>query len=364
MASGTLMKNAARHEKWSIKKPPRTGPSAAINADAPDQVPIALPRRCSSNAALMMARLPGTSNAAPTPCTARATISCRTPTANPHHADAAAKMTTPTRNTRRRPNRSPAAPPTNKRAARKSAYASTTHWTSVRLAESSRCSAGSATLTTVPSMNAMLDAMIVVARIHAPEGVVSARVAQSFRHREAFADAKHALDQQCQYRGRNGAGQQHCIIVECKSGDDALAITARADERRNRCGSNVDHGGRLDAGEDRRRAQWQLDFAEDSARRHAERSRRVFHPARDLRERRIGVAHDRQQRIEREGDEGRHDADAAGDRDQKREERKRRDRLHDARRAQNHAFASRMTCTEDPERNADDDAGHERHEHQ
>src|SRR5882762_5990016 len=45
-----------------------------------------------------------------------------------------------------------------------------THWTSTRLALSSRCSAGSATLTTVPSMNAMLEPRIVAARIH---GVVS-----------------------------------------------------------------------------------------------------------------------------------------------------------------------------------------------
>src|SRR6266568_2525628 len=41
-----------------------------------------------------------------------------------------------------------------------------THWTSTRLALSSRCSAGRATFTTVPSMNAMLEARIVAARIH------------------------------------------------------------------------------------------------------------------------------------------------------------------------------------------------------
>src|SRR5436309_9168287 len=160
------MKNAARHERWSISQPPNTGPSAAISADAPDHVPMALPRLCSSNDALMIAKLPGTSNAAPTPWIARAAMSWRTLPARPHHTDAVANSATPITNTRRRPNRSPAAPPTSNSAARNNAYDSTTHCTSTRFAESSRCNAGSATFTTVPSMNAMLEAMIVAARIH------------------------------------------------------------------------------------------------------------------------------------------------------------------------------------------------------
>src|SRR4029077_4823195 len=41
------------------------------------------------------------------------------------------------------------------------AYASTTHWTSVMVACRSACNAGSATLTTVPSMNVIADARIV-----------------------------------------------------------------------------------------------------------------------------------------------------------------------------------------------------------
>src|SRR5437868_6981268 len=86
--------------------------------------------------------------------------------ASPHQTGAAANSVTPITNTRRRPNRSPAAPPTSNSAARNSAYDSTTHCTSTRVPESSRCNAGSATFTTVPSMNAMLDAMMVAARIH------------------------------------------------------------------------------------------------------------------------------------------------------------------------------------------------------
>jgi hypothetical protein len=41
----------------------------------PDQVPMARPRSSFGNDALMMARLPGTSSAAPTPCNARAKMS-------------------------------------------------------------------------------------------------------------------------------------------------------------------------------------------------------------------------------------------------------------------------------------------------
>ena len=50
----------------------------------------------------MMERLPGTNNAAPAPCTARATMSCCTLGAKPHHAEAAVKKITPAPNTRTR----------------------------------------------------------------------------------------------------------------------------------------------------------------------------------------------------------------------------------------------------------------------
>ena len=46
----------------------------AVIAVKADHVPIAFPRLASSKEALMMARLPGTSNAPPMPCAARATI--------------------------------------------------------------------------------------------------------------------------------------------------------------------------------------------------------------------------------------------------------------------------------------------------
>jgi len=74
---GTFRKNTARQLTCSISQPPMTGPIADVIALNPDQVPIARPRSASPNVALMIARLPGTRNAAPIPCSARPTISHR-----------------------------------------------------------------------------------------------------------------------------------------------------------------------------------------------------------------------------------------------------------------------------------------------
>ena len=76
-ASGTFRKNTERQPTCSISQPPATGPMADVIALKPDHVPIARPRSASSNVALMIARLPGTRKAAPTPCAARATMSAR-----------------------------------------------------------------------------------------------------------------------------------------------------------------------------------------------------------------------------------------------------------------------------------------------
>ena len=67
MASGTLSRKAARQLMRSMSHPPTTGPMAAVIALKPDQMPIAGPRLPSLNVAVMMARLAGTRNAAPTP---------------------------------------------------------------------------------------------------------------------------------------------------------------------------------------------------------------------------------------------------------------------------------------------------------
>src|SRR6185295_8625559 len=63
---------------------------------------------------------------------------------------------------------SPSAPPVRSSAASRSAYDSTTHWTSRSVACRDVWIAGSATFTTVPSMNAMLEPRIAAARTHEP----------------------------------------------------------------------------------------------------------------------------------------------------------------------------------------------------
>ena len=97
------MKKTARQETVCTSQPPRTGPNAEVMVVKPDHVPIACPRWSSSNEALMMARLPGTRSAPPTPCTARATTSCVTLGASPHHTEASVKSATPAAKMRRRP---------------------------------------------------------------------------------------------------------------------------------------------------------------------------------------------------------------------------------------------------------------------
>src|SRR5579871_557164 len=126
-AIGTLIRNAQRQEMCSTIQPPRTGPNAAVIDVKPDQVPMARPRSLSGNEALINARLPGTSNAAPTPCTLRAAISHPIDGASPQPADAMANNATPTRKILARPYRSPSEPPKSSKDESMRAYDSTTH---------------------------------------------------------------------------------------------------------------------------------------------------------------------------------------------------------------------------------------------
>src|SRR5260221_14248948 len=163
-ASGALMKKIARHETWSMKKPPSSGPATMVIDVNADHVPIALPRSLSGNVALMMARLPGTMSAAPMPCKLRNPMRAAIFGASPHATEPAVNTATPIAKMRLRPNRSPKAPPVSMSDATKSVYASTTHCTSEMVAPIVACSAGSAMFTTVPSMNAMLEPRMVAAR--------------------------------------------------------------------------------------------------------------------------------------------------------------------------------------------------------
>src|SRR5438067_4925178 len=90
-ASGTLRKKTQRQEAYCTNTPPSTGPTTVVSAENPDQVPIARPRCSSLKEALIIARLPGTSKAAPIPCTARARISESTVGERPPQMEARVK---------------------------------------------------------------------------------------------------------------------------------------------------------------------------------------------------------------------------------------------------------------------------------
>ncbi|MNI48610.1 hypothetical protein D3C73_1031820 [compost metagenome] len=115
-ASGKLIQKIKRQPAWSDSQPPTSGPIIPKRAPAPAQVPKALPRSSGGKVEPIRARAPGVSSAAPIPCKARPPISISTVGARPQAMDARAKMLTPIRKTRRRPNRSPAAPPMSTRA--------------------------------------------------------------------------------------------------------------------------------------------------------------------------------------------------------------------------------------------------------
>ena len=110
-ASGRLIRKIQRQPIEPTIQPPRNGPIAPATPPSPDQAPMARGRSSAANVDWMMASEPGVSSAPPMPCSARAAISTPMLGARPHSADESANQVTPMRNTRRRPNRSPSAPP-------------------------------------------------------------------------------------------------------------------------------------------------------------------------------------------------------------------------------------------------------------
>ena len=117
-ATGKLTQKAARQLIVSMRKPPIGGPSAVVIADAAAQVPIARPRTDFGKHDVMIARLCGTSSAAPIPWIARAAISRPTLGATAQASEATVKTTMPMMKISRRPRRSPRPPPTRIRRAK------------------------------------------------------------------------------------------------------------------------------------------------------------------------------------------------------------------------------------------------------
>ena len=96
--------------------PPSSTPTAAPLPPIAPQIPSALFRsEPSSNVVVMIESAAGERIAAPRPCTARAAISMPSEVESPQASDAGVKSATPDMNTRRRPSRSAARPPSSRK---------------------------------------------------------------------------------------------------------------------------------------------------------------------------------------------------------------------------------------------------------
>ncbi len=112
------MTKISRQDTACTSHPPRNGPIAVATPPNPDHAPIARLRSSGTNDASRIAKLPGVNSAAPTPCNARAPTSTGALEATAPSSDATTNHTTPIRNIRRRPYRSPRSPATSSRPAR------------------------------------------------------------------------------------------------------------------------------------------------------------------------------------------------------------------------------------------------------
>ena len=81
----------------------------------PAHNPIAFARSCGGKVTVRMDSVPGSNNAAPTPCRTRNPISWLLDCDIPHPSEASVKMVRPVRNMRLRPYRSPRIPPVSSR---------------------------------------------------------------------------------------------------------------------------------------------------------------------------------------------------------------------------------------------------------
>jgi hypothetical protein len=126
-ASGALRRKSHRHDSAVATKPATSGPTAEPIAPVALQMPIAVPRRSGGNASLTIDSEVAVTNAAPSPCTARAAINTPVPGARPAISEPTANTAAPMVITRRRPNRSPSRPAATSGAASASMYAFTIH---------------------------------------------------------------------------------------------------------------------------------------------------------------------------------------------------------------------------------------------
>ena len=104
---GRLMKKMDRQPSVSVSTPPASGPMAVAPPIVAPKTPSARARAAPENSARSSGVPVANSTAPPTPCSARNNSSASAVGASAHASDPAVKMTRPTRNSRRRPSRSP-----------------------------------------------------------------------------------------------------------------------------------------------------------------------------------------------------------------------------------------------------------------
>src|SRR5688500_14236810 len=98
---------------------------------------------------------------------------------NPQRSEATVKTAIPRLKIRRRPYLSPSAPPTRIKAESVRAYDPTLHCACTVLAFNLDCKTGRATLMTVPSINVMLEPIIVAAKTQFPAAYLSVTSAET-----------------------------------------------------------------------------------------------------------------------------------------------------------------------------------------
>ncbi|HTZ87872.1 MAG TPA: hypothetical protein VMB05_14490 [Solirubrobacteraceae bacterium] len=115
---GTLITKIAGQLSPCVSTPPSSAPSEPPTPPIAPHTPSALLRSApSANEVVMIARLAGEITAPPTPCSARAAISIEEESASAQTSEASENNAVPARNTRRRPSRSAARPPSNRKPA-------------------------------------------------------------------------------------------------------------------------------------------------------------------------------------------------------------------------------------------------------
>src|SRR5437773_7312689 len=156
MPTGTLTKKIHGHENVCVSRPPRTRPTAEPPTAMAAHTPSAFARSApSANVVVMIERAAGEMSAAPSPWSARQPISIPELTASPFKSDAVVKIARPTRNSRLRPTRSPARPPSRRKPPKTRVYAFTIHCRLASLSPRSFWIDGSATFTIVASRMTM-----------------------------------------------------------------------------------------------------------------------------------------------------------------------------------------------------------------